>query len=48
MSIEMMRYYVKRAYPGKAWEKKVSKMPDSQVSAIYQRLLNNGKLKDIK
>lgn len=45
MSVEMMRHYVKEAYSGKAWKRKVSKMPDNQILAIYQRLLNDGKIK---
>ena len=41
----MMRYYVKEAYSGKAWKKKVSKMPDNQILAIYQRMVKDGKIK---
>ena len=45
MTIEMMRKYVIDVYPGKAWEKKVKKMPESQVLAIYNRFRMEGKLK---
>ena len=34
--------YVKDLYPGDAWRKKVDKMSDSQVLAIYYRALQKG------
>lgn len=45
MSTEQMRAAVKNAYLGKKWENKVKKMSDNQVIAIYNRLLENKKLK---
>jgi len=41
-----MRGWVKSAYPSKKWKDKVNKMPDSQVLAVYQRLVNAGKIKN--
>lgn len=35
MSDEAKRSFVASLYPGKGWKKKVSKMSDSQVLAIY-------------
>ena len=32
------RYEVARAYPGKKWWEKVSKMPESQVHEVWVRL----------
>lgn len=32
------------AYPGKSWRKKVTKMSDSQVVAVYLRLKQQGKV----
>jgi hypothetical protein len=40
-----MKEAIKKVYPGDKWEKKVSKMKDVQVIAIYNRMLNNGVLK---
>jgi len=31
------RSYVAKMYPGPAWKKKVKKMPDGQIFAIYMR-----------
>lgn len=45
MTVDSMRYLVKEAYPGKAWKKKVSKMSDTQIIAIYKRLEHDGKIK---
>lgn len=41
VSIELMRKEVTLAYPGADWPYKVKKMPDKQVAAIYQRMLDN-------
>lgn len=35
--VELQRQYVAALYPGPKWKKKVSKMADSQVLAIYFR-----------
>jgi hypothetical protein len=37
------RELVKQVYPTKTWADKVSKMSDSQVTAIYLRLKRQGK-----
>jgi hypothetical protein len=44
MSIEYMRHKVSEAYAGDSWKKRVSRMPDTQVEAIYDRLLESGKI----
>lgn len=36
-NIEMKRAFVAGLYPGEGWKKKVKRMPDSQVIAIYLR-----------
>lgn len=36
-SMEMMREYVSKQYPG-AWKMKVYRMPDRQVFQIYRRM----------
>lgn len=35
--IEIKRAYVADLYPGPGWKKKVNKMPEAQVLAIYLR-----------
>ena len=47
MSIDRMREEILRVYPEELWKWKVSQMPDKQVAAIYNRMLNNRKLKKI-
>lgn len=42
--IEMMRRKVMDAYPGERWRKKVDKMPDKQILAVYNQLLYSGRL----
>lgn len=45
MSIELMKEYILKAYDyGEAWVEKVEKMSDGQIYAIYNRLLNEGRL----
>jgi hypothetical protein len=45
MSGISQREAIKQAYPhSKSWLAKVSKMPDSQVTAIYLRLKRQGKI----
>lgn len=44
MSIEYMRQKVAEAYDGDSWKKRVSRMPDTQVEAIYDRLLESGRI----
>lgn len=48
MSDEAKRSYVASLYPGKGWKKKVSKMPDSQVLAIYFKAKQNEDSKEPK
>lgn len=38
------REALKKVYTGKEWQKKVNKMPASQVTAIYLRLKKQGKI----
>ena len=40
-----MRGWVKSAYPGPNWSKKVDKMTDVQVLAMYQRLVQSGTIR---
>ena len=41
-----MRDWVKSAYPGPNWKKKVDKMPDDQIIALYYSLVKQGKIKN--
>lgn len=45
MSVEQMRSEIAKAYQGDDWAKKVKKMTDAQVIAVYYRLLDQGRLK---
>lgn len=38
------REMLKKAYPSKAWAKKVEKMSESQVTAVYLRLKSQNKI----
>lgn len=44
MSVEQMRMAISKVYPGGKWSKKVSKMSDKQVIAVYSRMLYDKKL----
>ncbi|QPX62513.1 hypothetical protein SEA_TRUCKEE_49 [Arthrobacter phage Truckee] len=44
MTNQQKRDAVAKAYPGDGWSKKVQKMSDAQVHAIYMQLMNAGKL----
>lgn len=44
MSVVNMREWVKSAYPGDKWRKKVENMSDSQIVAVYYNLLRSGKI----
>lgn len=44
MEIWEMRKAVKQAYPSEKWERKVSRMSDQQVYAIYERMRKDGKI----
>ena len=41
-----MRDWVRSAYPGPNWKKKVDKMPDDQIIALYYSLVKQGKIKN--
>ena len=45
MSTDQMRERVAQAYSGENWRKKVYRMPDDQIIAIYHRLLRQGKIR---
>lgn len=45
MSVDAMRQAVVMAYPGDNWKKRVQKMSDDQVIAVYKRLRLMGKIK---
>lgn len=40
-----MRDKIKRAYPSDNWEKKVDKMSDSQIIALYYSLIKQGRIR---
>lgn len=44
MTIAQMRELLAQAYPGSDWPYKVKRMKDSQVLAVYNRLMNDKKL----
>lgn len=44
MSVTDMRSWVKSAYTGESWKAKVDKMSDSQVIALYYKLVAQGKI----
>ena len=45
MKIGQMRHEIAKVYKSTWWQKKVEKMNENQVIAIYYRFLANGKLK---
>ncbi len=45
MKTEQMRHEISKVYKGAGWQKKVEKMNENQVIAIYYKFLANGKLK---
>jgi hypothetical protein len=45
LSIEQMRKDISNVYSGEMWKKKVARMPEDQVFAIYNRFLNQGKFR---
>ena len=45
MKTEQMRHEISKVYKGAGWQKKVKKMNEDQVIAIYYKFLANGKLK---
>lgn len=46
MDVYSMRTWIEKAYPGENWKKKVRKMPDNQLVALYFRLVRSGKIKN--
>lgn len=44
MASKQERENLKKAYPSKEWARKVDKMSNSQVAAIYLRLKSQGKV----
>lgn len=42
------RKYVANLYPGKPWRRRVTKMSDEQVTAIYLRHLRDGMIQEPK
>ena len=44
MHVEAMRREVSNAYMNDTWRKRVKKMPDSQIIAIYKKFQVEGKL----
>lgn len=44
MNINVMRSEVESAYTGSEWRRRVRKMKDNQVVAIYHNLLKSGKI----
>ena len=44
MTVTEMRKQVAAAYSGDEWKKKVAKMSDAQITAIYMRLRSQGKV----
>ena len=45
MKTGQMRHEISKVYKGAGWQKKVKKMNEDQVIAIYYKFLANGKLK---
>ena len=44
MSVDQMREAITKVYPAERWQKKVAKMDDDQVMAIYFKFAQSGKL----
>jgi hypothetical protein len=45
--ISDMRREILKTYPGDNWRRKVDKMPDSQVIAIYHSIMNKKRTKTV-
>lgn len=43
MKVETMRREICKAYPNDIWHKRVKKMPDNQIIAIYHKFQQSGK-----
>ena len=46
MTSDEYRKRVKQAYPGQKWSDRVDKMSDAQLFATFQRLVNQGRIKN--
>lgn len=46
MTVDNMRAAILTAYSGRKWERKVEKMHDDQVIAVYHKFLNSGKFEE--
>lgn len=44
MNVSQMRTELSKAYSGSSWARKVGKMTDAQIIAIYRRFQRDGKL----
>lgn len=42
MTTDQLRVEIMNVYPGEKWKRKVKKMKDAQVLAIYYKMLNDG------
>ena len=45
MEVYQMRDRIIEAYPGPNWKKKVDKMSDQQIIALFYSLVKQGKIK---
>lgn len=45
MDINSMRLAVMKVYDGQKWKDKVHEMSDSQVTAIYHKMIGSGQIK---
>lgn len=48
MTPDQMRAAIYDVYPGRKWQKKVEKMHDDQVIAVYYKFLHSGKFDEEK
>ena len=48
VSVDDMRYLIARVYPSDNWKKRVRRMSDNQVCAIYFSFLKQGKFEKKK
>lgn len=46
MTVDQMRAAITDVYPGRKWQKKVEKMHDDQVIAVYHKFLGSGKFNE--
>lgn len=44
-TVNQMRVSVGSAYPGQKWNKKVRKMDDMQIIALYYKLIKSGRIR---